>query len=102
MLTLLIYSYIAGRFSSRVNEASTHSDLIARYIWGGDLHPDHDTLCTFRREDRKFFIWAFTEVLVMASQIGGLKMVGTVRVDGTRIKANASRHTAVSYGRTAQ
>jgi transposase len=102
MLTLLIYSYIAGRFSSRLIEESTHSDVIARYICGGDLHPDHDTLCTFRRENRNLFTQAFTEVLVMAAQIGGLKKVGTVSVDGTKIKANASRHAAVSYGRAAQ
>ena len=55
MLTLLIYSYIAGRFSSRVIEESTHSDVIARYICGGELHPDHDTLCAFRRENRELF-----------------------------------------------
>ena len=102
MLTLLIYSYIAGRFSSRLIEESTHSDVIARYICGGDLHPDHDTLCTFRRENRNLFTEAFTEVLVMASEIGGLKKVGAVSVDGTKLKANASRHAAVSYGRAAQ
>lgn len=97
MLTLLIYSYITGRFSSRRIEESTHSDIISRYICGGDLHPDHDTLCTFRRQNRKLFNQAFTEVLGMAAEIGGLKKVGSISVDGTKIKANASRHAAVSY-----
>lgn len=97
MLTLLIYSYITGRFSSRVIEEATHSDVISRYICGGDLHPDHDTLCVFRRENRDLFIRGFTEVLGMAAEIGGLRKVGTVSVDGTKVKANASRHAAVSY-----
>lgn len=97
MLTLLIYSYITGRFSSRRIEESTHSDVIVRYICGGDLHPDHDTLCAFRVENRELFTQAFTEVLRMATEIGGLKKLGTVSVDGTKVKANASRHAAVSY-----
>jgi hypothetical protein len=97
MLTLLIYCYATGRFSSRVIENATREDVAVRYICGGDLHPDHDTICTFRRKNRKLFEKAFVEVLLMAQESAGLKKVGTVSVDGTKIKANASKHSAVSY-----
>jgi transposase len=76
MLALLIYCYATGRFSSRVIEDATHSDVVVRYICGGDLHPDHDTLCTFRRKNREFFENAFVEVLLMAQETAGLKKVG--------------------------
>ena len=97
MLTLLIYCYATGRFSSRVIEDATHSDVVVRYICGGDLHPDHDTICSFRRTNRKLFEKAFVKVLLMAQETAGLKKVGTVSIDGTKIKANASKHSAVSY-----
>jgi transposase len=97
MLTLLIYCYATGRFSSRVIEEATWSDVIVRYICGGTLHPDHDTLCTFRRTNRELFEAAFIKVLLMAQETAGLKKVGTVSIDGTKIKANASKHSAVSY-----
>lgn len=102
MLLLLIYCYATGRFSSRVIEEATWSDVIVRYICGGKLHPDHDTICEFRRKNRKLFGRAFTDVLVMASQIGGLKKVGDVSIDGTKVKANASKHSAVSYKRAGE
>lgn len=102
MLVLLIYCYATGRFSSRVIEEATWSDVIVRYICGGELHPDHDTICAFRRNNRELFERAFTDVLVMASQIGGLKKVGNVSIDGTKIKANASKHSAVSYKRAGE
>ncbi len=97
MLTLLIYCYATGRFSSRVIENATREDIAVRYICGGDLHPDHDTICAFRRKNRELFEKAFVEVLLMAKESTGLKKVGTVSVDGTKIKANASKHSAVSY-----
>lgn len=102
MLTLLIYCYATGRFSSRVIEDATHSDVVVRYICGGNLHPDHDTLCTFRRKNRELFEKAFVEVLLMAQETAGLKKVGTVSIDGTKIKANASKHAAVSYKRAGE
>ena len=97
MLSLLIYCYATGRFSSRVIENATREDVVVRYICGGDLHPDHDTICTFRRKNRQLFEKAFVEVLLMAKETAGLKKVGTVSIDGTKIKANASKHSAVSY-----
>lgn len=102
MLTLLIYCYATGRFSSRVIEEASWSDVIVRYICGGDLHPDHDTICTFRRTNRELFEKAFVQVLLMAQETAGLRKVGTVSVDGTKIKANASKHSAVSYKRAGE
>jgi len=102
MLSLLIYSYATGRFSSRKIEEATHSDVIVRYICGGDLHPDHDTICTFRRKNRTLFEKAFVEVLLCAKETDHLKKVGTVSVDGTKINANASKHSAVSYKRAGE
>lgn len=102
MLALLIYCYATGRFSSRAIEEATWSDVIVRYLCGGSLHPDHDTICTFRRSNRELFEKAFVEVLLMAQESCGLKKVGTVSIDGTRIKAGASRHSAVSYKRAGE
>lgn len=102
MLLLLIYCYSTGRFSSRLIEEATYSDVIVRYICGGDLHPDHDTICTFRRCNKQLFEQAFIDVLHMASNTGKLKKVGTVSLDGTKIKASASKHSAVSYKRAGE
>lgn len=98
MLVLLIYCYATGRFSSRLIEEATWSDVVVRYICGGDLHPDHDTICRFRRNNKELFEGAFLEVLEMAASTDKLKKVGTISVDGTKIQANASKHSAVSYG----
>jgi transposase len=97
MLALLIYCYATGRFSSRVIENATAEDVGVRYLCGGDLRPDHDTICTFRRKNRALFEKAFVDVLLMAQETAGLRKVGTVSIDGTKIKANASKHSAVSY-----
>lgn len=102
MLLLLIYCYATGRFSSRLIEEATYSDVIVRYICGGDLHPDHDTICTFRRTNKRLFEQAFIDVLHMASSTGKLKKIGTVSLDGTKVKANASKHAAVSYKRAGE
>ena len=102
MLVLLIFCYATGRFSSRVIENATREDIVVRYICGGDLHPDHDTICAFRRKNRELFEKAFVEVLLMAQETVGLKKVGTVSIDGTKIKANASKHAAVSYKRAGE
>ncbi len=97
MLTLLIYCYATGRFSSRKIEEATYSDVIVRYICGGDLHPDHDTVCTFRRKNDELFKQAFVDVLLYAKETRLIKNVGTISIDGTKINANASKHSAVSY-----
>ena len=96
MLSLLIYCYATGRFSSREIECSSYSDVAVRYI-AADLHPDHDTICKFRRENGVAFKKAFVQVLELASELKVLKKLGGISVDGTKIKANASKHSAVSY-----
>ena len=98
LLALLVYCYCTGRFSSRVIEEASYFDVAVRYICAG-MHPDHDTICTFRRVNRKAFEKFFVHVLEVAAQSKVMKKVGTVSVDGTKIHANASKHSAVSYAR---
>jgi transposase len=100
MLALLIYCYATGRFGSRTIEAATHSDVAVRFLCA-NLHPDHDSICTFRRENKAGFEAAFVTVLQLAHQLR-LTRVGTVSVDGTKIQANASKHAAVSYQRAGE
>jgi len=102
MLALLIYSYITGRFGSRTIEAATHTDVAIRYICGGHAHPDHSVICAFRVDNKKVFEETFTKILVLARQMGELKKVGGVSVDGSKFKANASKHKAVSYKRAGE
>jgi len=85
MLALLIYCYATGRFSSRVIEQSTYYDVAVRYICGGDKHPDHDTICSFRLNNQAAFQEAFVKVLMLAGELGHLKKVGGVSIDGTKM-----------------
>ena len=96
LLSLLIYGYATGTFSSRKIERATYDSLAFRYI-ACNRHPDHDTLATFRRRFGKEFQSAFVQVLQIARE-NQLSRFGTVSLDGTRIHANASRHSALSYG----
>jgi transposase len=100
MLGLLIYCYANGIFSSRRIERATYRDVAVRYLTG-DTHPDHDTICTFRRENFEAVGEAFLQVLQLAREIGVLK-VGTVSVDGTHIRANASKDRNVRYDRAGE
>jgi len=100
MLALLIYCYATGRFGSRTIEAATYSDVAVRFICA-NLHPDHDSICTFRRVNQPAFEAAFVTVLQLAHQLR-LTRVGTVSVDGTKIQANASKHAAISYQRAGE
>jgi transposase len=102
MLCLLIYSYATGRFGSRRIEAATYTDVAIRYICGGELHPDHSVICAFRKDNKEAFEEAFTKVLLLARQMKHLKRIGGISVDGTKIKANASKHKAVSYNRACE
>ena len=97
MLGLLIYSYSSGVFSSRGIELSTY-DSVATRVLCGDTHPDHDTICAFRRENGVLLEKVFSHVLELAARVGVMK-VGkvTVAIDGTKVLANASKHSAVSY-----
>ena len=96
LLSLLIYGYATGTFSSRKIERATYDSLAFRYI-ACNRHPDHDTLATFRRRFGAEFQSAFVQVLQVARENQILRF-GTVSLDGTKIHANASRHSALSYG----
>jgi transposase len=100
MLALLVYCYANGIFSSRRIERATYRDVAVRYLTA-DTHPDHDTICTFRRENFEAVSGAFLHVLHLAHEMGVLK-VGTVSVDGTHIKANASKDKNVRYDRAGE
>ncbi|MDR1931057.1 MAG: transposase, partial [Treponema sp.] len=97
MLELLVYCYITGTFSSRRIQQATYTDVAVRYICGGKAHPEFSVICAFRRENREAFKEAFIKVLGIAQETGHLKKLGNISVDGTKIKANASKHKAVSY-----
>lgn len=100
MLALLIYCYANGIFSSRRIERATYRDVAVRYL-AANTHPDHDTICKFRRENFAAISEAFLEVLKLARAMGVLK-VGTVSVDGTHITANASKDRNVRYDRAGE
>jgi len=95
LLGLLIYGYATGVFSSRKLERATHDSVAFRFIAAND-HPDHDTIATFRRRFLPEIEALFVKVLLLAREMGVLRM-GTVALDGTKIHANASRHSALSY-----
>ena len=96
MMSLLIYGYATGLFSSRKIEAATYDSLAFRYIACNE-HPDHDTLNSFRNRAGDQFAAVFVQVLQLAQE-NKLSQFGTVSLDGTKIHANASRHSALSYG----
>jgi transposase len=102
LLGLLIYSYATGTFGSRRIEQSTYDSVPVRLLTA-DTHPDHDTLCTFRRENKALLTESFVQVLQLAQQLKVLK-VGqlTVAADGTKVLAHASKHSAVSYQRAGE
>ena len=100
MLALLIYCYANGIFSSRRIERATYRDLGVRFLTG-DTHPDHDTICSFRRQNAALIAQFFVRVLELARELK-LLQVGTISVDGSQIKANASKHRGVSYQRAGE
>src|SRR6266851_230384 len=95
LLSILVYGYATGVFSSRRLERATYDSVAFRFITANE-HPDHDTIATFRRRFLKDIEGLFVRVLELAREMGMLKM-GTVALDGTKIHANASRHSALSY-----
>jgi transposase len=96
LLSLLVYGYATGVFSSRKVESATFDSVAFRYIAAGQ-HPDHDTLANFRRRFLDDLSGIFLQVLEVAHEMKLLK-VGTISLDGTKIHANASRHSALSHG----
>lgn len=98
MLGLLIYSYSTGTFSSRRIETLTFENVAVRYLCA-DTHPDHDSICKFRRENKELLSSCFHQVLELAANAQVIKVGNiTVAIDGTKILANASKHSAMSHG----
>ncbi|HVB48612.1 MAG TPA: IS1182 family transposase [Burkholderiales bacterium] len=96
MLGLLVYGYATGVYSSRRIEAASYESIAFRYIAANE-QPDHDSLCAFRKRFLKEIEALFVQVLCIARQMKLLRL-GTIALDGTKIHANASRHSALSYG----
>ncbi len=95
MLSLLFYGYVTGVFSSRKLEKATYDSIAFRYICANE-HPDHDCINTFRKRFRKEISSLFVQILLIAREANWLKM-GSISLDGTKMKANASKHKALSY-----
>jgi transposase len=97
MVRVLLYGYATGVYSSRKMEAKTYDDVAFRYL-SADAHPDHDTLAEFRKRHLEALAGLFTQALLLCEKTGLVKL-GHVSIDGTKIKANASKHKAMSYAR---
>lgn len=100
MVKLLLYGYATGVFSSRKIARKLHEDVAFRVL-GGENFPAHRTLAEFRQRHLSAFQSLFVQVLEVARE-AGLFQMGTVAVDGTKVKASASKHKAMSYGRMKQ
>ncbi|MDQ3510974.1 MAG: IS1182 family transposase [Pseudomonadota bacterium] len=96
LLSLLVYGYATGVFSSSRIERASYDSVAFRYLAAGS-HPDHDTLATFRRRFLDEMAGIFLQVLELAGEMKLLKL-GTISLDGTKLHANASRHSALSHG----
>ena len=94
LLALLFYGYATGVFSSRKLEQATHDSIAFRYI-AANTHPDHDTLATFRKRFLSELQPLFVQILLLAKTLGILKM-GKISLDGSKIQAHASKHSALS------
>ena len=95
MVALLLYAYCVGVASSRKIERKTHEDIAFRVIAAGQ-HPDHTTVSEFRRKHLDLLAELFMQVLALCQKAGLVKL-GHVALDGTKVKANASKHKAMSY-----
>lgn len=95
LLALLFYGYATGVFGSRQLERATYESIAFRYITA-NTHPDHDTIANFRKRFLKELESLFLQILLIAHGMGVLKL-GKVSLDGTKVKANASKHHALSW-----
>ena len=97
MVKVLVYGHATGVFSSRKIARKLHEDVAFRVLAAGNF-PKHRTLCDFRALHLKEFAALFVQVVKLAGECGLIKL-GTIAVDGTKLRANASRHKAMSYER---
>ena len=100
MVKVLVYGYATGTFSSRKLATKLVEDIAFRMLAAGNF-PQHRTLCEFRRRHLDDFGAVFAEVVRLARTMG-LAGLGKVAVDGTKVRANASKRKAMSYGRMAK
>ena len=96
MVKVLVYGYATGVFSSRKIARKLHEDVAFRVLGAGNF-PAHRTISDFRALHLKELADLFVQVVKLARECGLVKL-GTIAVDGTKVKANASRHKAMSYG----
>jgi transposase len=95
LVSLLFYGYATGVFSSRKLEKASYDSIAFRYVCA-NTNPDHDTIASFRKRFLPELSTLFVEILVLAEALGLVKL-GTVSLDGTKVKANASKHKALSW-----
>lgn len=95
LVSLLFYGYATGTFSSRKLEAATYDSVAVRFICANQ-HPDQDSISAFRKRFLSELDDLFVQILVIAHEMGTLQL-GTVSLDGTKIKANASKHKALGW-----
>jgi transposase len=97
MVKLLVYGYCIGKVSSRKLEQATHEDVAFRVL-GCNQHPDHDSIANFRQLHLPELAGLFVQVLKLCERAGLVKL-GHVAIDGSKMRANASKHKAMSYER---
>jgi transposase len=97
MVKLLVYGYCIGRVSSRKIEKATYEDVAFRVL-ACNQHPDHDSVAEFRKRHLQELAGLFVQVLRLCEQAGLMKL-GHVAIDGSKLRANASKHKAMSYER---
>jgi transposase len=97
LVRLLIYGYTQGKTSSRKLERSTYEEVPYRVLTANQ-HPDHDSIAAFRKRHLRALAGLFTQVLRLCRE-AGLVRLGHVALDGSKIKASASKHKAMSYAR---
>jgi transposase len=95
MVALLFYGYATGVFSSRKLAQASYESVPGIYIAGG-LHPDHDSLNSFRKRFLAQLEELFVRILLIAHRLGVLKW-GDIFIDGSKVEANASQHKAMSW-----
>ena len=97
MVKVLLYAYATGVFSSRRVARKLEEDVAFRVLAAGNF-PQHRTLCEFRRRHLEDFQALFVEVVRLAQELG-LARLGKLSIDGTKVRANASKRKAMSYDR---
>jgi len=97
LVKVLVYGYATRVFSSRKLAAKLYEDVAYRFLGAGNF-PSHRTLCEFRMRHLPELKELFVQVARLARELGLVKL-GTVALDGTKVKAHASKHKAMSYGR---